>query len=57
MMRETLTHLGYPESNVECYMDAVRRSHYDLSVSTDAEQGALERMLAEGKQDEPVTSH
>ena len=57
MMRETLTHLGYPEGNVEGYMDAVRRSHYDLSVSTDAEQGALERMLAEGKQDEPVTSH
>src|SRR5437868_10076552 len=57
MMRETLTHLGYPEGNVEGYMDAIRRSHYDLSVSTDAEQRALERMLAEGRQDEPVTSH
>ena len=57
MMRETLTHLGYPESNVEGYMDAVRHSHYDLSVSTDAEQRALERMLTEGRQDEPATSH
>jgi len=57
MMRETLTHLGYPESNVEGYMDAVRRSHYDLSVSTDAEQRALERMLAEGRQGEPITNH
>src|SRR5438270_11659499 len=34
MMRETLTHLGYPEGNVEGYMDAIRRSHYDLSIST-----------------------
>src|SRR5256885_8420149 len=55
MMRETLTYLGYPESNVEGYMDAVRRSHYDLSVSTDAEQRALDRMLADGRQDDPVT--
>jgi CPA2 family monovalent cation:H+ antiporter-2 len=47
MTRETLTRLGYPESNVEGYTDAVRRSHYDLSVSTDAEQRALERMLGD----------
>jgi len=52
-----LTHLGHPESNVEGYIDAVRSSHYDLSVSTDAEQRALERMLAEGRQEDPVTSH
>jgi CPA2 family monovalent cation:H+ antiporter-2 len=55
--RETLTHLGYLESNVEDYIDAVRRSRYDLSVSTDAEQRSLERMLGEGRQDESVTSH
>ena len=47
MMRETLDRLGYLESDVQEYTDAVRRSHYDLSVSTDAEQRALERMLGE----------
>ena len=57
MTRETLMRLGYPESNVEGYTDAVRRSHYDLSASTDTEQRALERMLGEARQDEPLTSH
>ena len=38
MMRETLTRLGYSESSVDGYSDAVRRDHYDLSISTDAEQ-------------------
>lgn len=57
MMRETLDRLGYRESDVQEYTDAVRRSHYDLSVSTDAEHRALERMLGEERQDEPVTSH
>ncbi len=47
MMRETLTRLGFSESNVEGYADAVRRSHYDLSISTDPEQRALEQMLGE----------
>lgn len=36
--------LGYPEKKVEGYIDAVRRSHYDLSTSTDAEHSALEEM-------------
>jgi monovalent cation:H+ antiporter-2, CPA2 family len=49
MMRETLTRLGFSESSVEGYEDAVRRDHYDLSISTTAEQQALERMLGEEK--------
>ncbi len=49
MMRETLTRLGFSESSVEEYADAVRRDHYDLSISTSAEQRALERMLSEEK--------
>ena len=57
MTRETLVHLGYPESDVEGYTDAVRRSHYDLSASTDAEQRALEQMLGEARQDKSITSH
>src|SRR6266566_6265239 len=47
IMRETLTRLGYPESDIQGYTDAVRGSHYDLSISTDAEQRALEQMLGE----------
>ena len=57
MMRETLTHLGFSESTVEGYADAVRRDHYDLSISTDAEQQALEQMLGEEKRSEPITGH
>ncbi len=49
MMRETLTRLGFSESSVEGYEDAVRGDHYDLSISTTAEQQALERMLGEEK--------
>jgi monovalent cation:H+ antiporter-2, CPA2 family len=57
IMRETLTHLGYSESGVQGYTDAVRASHYDLSISADTEQRALEQMLGEERQDEPSTSH
>ncbi len=44
IMRETLTRLGYSESDIQEYTDAVRRDHYDLSISTKAEQHALEHM-------------
>jgi monovalent cation:H+ antiporter-2, CPA2 family len=54
MMQETLTHLGYSESKVEEYADAVRRDHYDLSISTQAEQQALEQMMSEEKQGESI---
>jgi CPA2 family monovalent cation:H+ antiporter-2 len=47
MIRETLDHLGYLESDVQEYTDAVRGSHYDLTNSTDVEQHALEQMLGE----------
>ena len=57
MMRETLTRLGYSESNIEGYADAVRRDHYDLSISTDAERQALEQILGEEKRSEPITDH
>lgn len=57
IMRETLTHLGYSESDVQGYTDAVRISHYDLSISADAEQRALEQMLGEKKQDKSAASH
>lgn len=57
MVRETLGRLDYLESNVQEYTDAVRRSHYDLSNSTDVEQYALEQMLGEKKQDELASSH
>jgi CPA2 family monovalent cation:H+ antiporter-2 len=57
IMRETLTRLGYPESDVQGYTDAVRGSHYDFSISSDAEQRALEQMLGEEMQDEPITSN
>jgi hypothetical protein len=57
MVRETLGRLDFLESNVQEYTDAVRRSHYDLSNSTDVEQYALEQMLGEKKQDELASSH
>jgi CPA2 family monovalent cation:H+ antiporter-2 len=57
IMRETLTRLGYPESDIQGYTDAVRGSHYDLSISTDAEQRALEQMLGEERHDKSITSH
>jgi len=44
--RETLARLDYPESDIQHYTDAVRHDHYDLSVSTAAEQDALEEMGA-----------
>ncbi len=44
IMRETWTRLGYSESDIQEYTDAVRRDHYDLSISTKAEQHALEHM-------------
>ena len=57
IMRETLARLGYPESDVQGYTDAVRGSRYDLSISSDIEQRALEQMMGEEKQDEPIISN
>jgi hypothetical protein len=55
MMRETLTRLGYPANGAQGYTSAVRSSRYDLSVSTDAEQHALEQMMGEEKRSETIT--
>jgi monovalent cation:H+ antiporter-2, CPA2 family len=57
MMRETLDRLGYPAGDVHDYTDAIRGSHYDLSLSTDSEQRALKQMLGKEKQDALVASH
>ena len=50
----TLIRLGYRASEAQGYTNTVRRSRYDLSASTNAEQLALEQMLAEEKQSEPI---
>lgn len=57
MMREMLDHLGYCESDVQKYTDALRRSHYGLSLTRDPEQRALEQMLGEEREDELTVSH
>ena len=57
MMREALTGLGFSESRVERYADVIRRDHYDLSASTEAEQGALQELRAEGKRSEQIGGH
>jgi DDE superfamily endonuclease len=49
--------LGYSESDVQGHTDAVRGSHYDLSISSDTEQRALELMLGEERQDKMAASH
>jgi len=57
MMRETLDRLGYLESDIREYTDAVRGSRYDLSISSETEQHALEQMLGDERQDELAASH
>ena len=57
MMREMLDHLGYCESDIQKYTNAVRRSHYDLSLTRNSEQRALEQILDEERHDQPATSH
>lgn len=47
MTRETLDRLGYLESDIQKYADAIRGSHYDLFISSDNEQRALEQMRGE----------
>jgi hypothetical protein len=54
-MRETLTRPGYPANGAQGYTGAVRSSSYDLTVSTDAEQHALEQMMGEEKRSETIT--
>lgn len=50
MMQQTLVRLGYAGSDIQEYMDVVRRDHYDLSISTFAEQQALSQMRASAHQ-------
>lgn len=57
MMRETLMCLGFSQSHVERYADAVRRDHYDLAITTQTERRALEKLLAEEKRREQVNGH
>lgn len=44
MTRQTLALLGYPDDEIQRYIDTVRRDHYDTALSTVAEQEALEQM-------------
>jgi len=44
IVREALTRLGYADSDIQEYRDAVRHDHYDTSISTVAEQEALSHM-------------
>jgi CPA2 family monovalent cation:H+ antiporter-2 len=44
IVRQTLAFLGYPGSETEEYLSAVRHDHYDLSISTVAEWEALVKM-------------
>lgn len=57
IVREVLSRLGYADSDIQVYTDAVRGSHYDLSISSDTEQRALEQMLGDERQDELFASH
>lgn len=44
LLDQTLACLGYSEQEIQQYMEAVRRDHYDLSISTQEEQEALARL-------------
>ncbi|HEX8231213.1 MAG TPA: cation:proton antiporter [Chloroflexia bacterium] len=44
MMYQTLLRLGYPKSRIDELAAAIRADHYDLSVSSRAEQEALAQM-------------
>ncbi|MBE3561622.1 MAG: cation:proton antiporter [Ktedonobacteraceae bacterium] len=41
---QTLLHLGCATNEIQRYIDAVRRDHYDLSTSTAEEQQALDQL-------------
>jgi CPA2 family monovalent cation:H+ antiporter-2 len=44
MMHQTLLRLGYDEGRIEAYSDAVRRDHYELSITSEGEQMALDQL-------------
>jgi monovalent cation:H+ antiporter-2, CPA2 family len=48
IVREVLTRLGYADSDIQEYTDAVRHDHYDTFISTVAEQQALSHMRSPG---------
>lgn len=49
MMHQTLMRLGYDKDLIEEYAAAVRRDHYELSVTSEGEQEALDRLARVGK--------
>jgi CPA2 family monovalent cation:H+ antiporter-2 len=57
IMRETLDRLDYCASDVQKYTDALRRSHYDFSLTTDAEQRALKQIPGKEREDQLTASH
>ncbi|HYP40730.1 MAG TPA: cation:proton antiporter, partial [Chloroflexia bacterium] len=44
IMYQTLDRLGYPHHEIQEYADAVRRDHYDLTVSSQEEREVLSHM-------------
>jgi monovalent cation:H+ antiporter-2, CPA2 family len=44
IVRQTLEYLGYPESETQAYLDAIRDDHYDLSSSAISGQRVLAQM-------------
>jgi len=45
VIRHTLLALGYPEGQVQDYLDAVRHDQYDTAVSSAAEHQSLEQLM------------
>lgn len=46
IMRHTLMRLGFPLSEVDDYVEVVRRDRYDITVSTPDEQRALNHLMS-----------
>jgi CPA2 family monovalent cation:H+ antiporter-2 len=44
IMQRTLARLGFSEQDIQVYAEAVRGDHYDLTVTSEAEEEALARM-------------
>ncbi len=54
IIRQALVRLGFPEHEVEQYLEAVRRDRYDTEADTATEQQALERLMKAGPEETEV---
>jgi monovalent cation:H+ antiporter-2, CPA2 family len=57
LVYQTLVHLGYPEYEIQQYTEAVRRDHYDISISSPAEQDALAHIRSSIKNSSPSSEN